>query len=323
MTKFSSQGKNLIRKKWGKEIIKYISKHLNSKLVYLGLPSPDAKDIDEWIEYIDEVIAFQCRDYPNPSSPKQDKKNIEQLQSKLSEYERKGIIQNYVVYDGYIEEVILKKRDNSGIPFELNNTVHIFNLDFCNSITSPLEIIDYESGEVNEVYKFDALKILIELQKLVNSDIKKFVLFLTLKSSYDGKELEDFNASITHKISTKELSNYETKIRFLRHYVLHTLKSFFESNGFVISILPTIEYEGDRQHKLLHFTVIGTNKNNDANPVAPSFQQVDNLIKEKFISINDGDFVEKDTSKITETQICCLNPVDFFKSTQSYKKFWN
>ena len=119
------------------------------------------------------------------------------------------------------------------------------------------------------------------------------------------------------------LLNFNTvKIRFLRHYVLHTLKNFFESNRFVISILPTIEYEGDSQHKLLHFTIIGTNKNNGASPVAPSFQQVDDLIKERFISIKDGDLVEKDTSEITETQICCLNPVDFFKSTQSYKKFW-
>ncbi len=321
MTKFNTISKNIIRRDWGKKIIEFISIHLNSKLTYLGLPSPDAKDIEEWIEHIDEVIAFQCRDYPNPSSPEQDKKNIEQLQYKLSEFERKGIINSYVVYDGYIEEVVLKRRDNTGIEFALNNTIHIFNLDFCNSITSPLEIVEYDTGEVKKVYKFDAIKILLELQNLVNSKIKKFVLFLTIKSSYSGKELEDFNSSIT-QIIPSDISSYEKRIRFLRNYVITTVKNFFEHNGFIAEFLPTIEYEGDNKHKLLHFTVIGTNKKDDATPVAPSFQKVDDLIKERFITIDEEELVEKVTEKISESNLNSCNPVDIFESSKSYNKFW-
>ena len=73
---FNSKSKILIRSKWNKEIIKFISTNLKTKLVYLGLPSPSAEDILEWIDYINEVIAFQCREYPKPSRPSQDRDEI-------------------------------------------------------------------------------------------------------------------------------------------------------------------------------------------------------------------------------------------------------
>ena len=286
-------------------------------MVYLGLPSPDAEDILEWIDYIDEVIAFQCRDYPNPSEPSQSIEDVQRLQNKLSELERKRIINNFIVYDGYIEEVILNKRDNAGMKFEVNNIIHIFNLDFCNSITSPLSIVD-ENGDVKDVYKFDAIKTLLQLQSLLEAKPKKFVLFLTIHKSYEGKELENFN--ITTKYP-KQLERQEKKARFLRSYVIITLENFFRNNGFVPHFLPVIEYVGINEHQLLHFTVLGASKKEKAAGIAPFFQEVPDLLKQKFLKIENNEFVNKEINSINELDVE-INPVNIFSNSKAFRHLW-
>ena len=313
---FNTEAKVLIRSQWSKELIKFINKKLNSKLVYLGLPSPDAEDILEWIDYIDEVIAFQCRDYPNPSEPSQSIEDIQKLQNKLSELERKKIINNFIVYDGYIEEVLLNKKDNAGIQFEINNIIHIFNLDFCNSITSPLSIVD-ENGDIKHVYKFDAIKALLQLQELIETKPKRFVLFLTIHKSYDGKELENFNKTV---LGHQKLKKPEKKARFLRSYVIETLKNFFQYNDFVPEFLPVIEYEGVNKHQLLHFTVLGASKK-EKSGTAPFFQKIPDLLKQKFITIENNEFVNKKTKDIDESDVD-LNPVNNFSNSKSFKQLW-
>lgn len=100
MTKsFNTKAKSLIRNEWGKPLLKFISKRLDKKLIYLGLPSPEAEDIEDWIEFIDEVIAFQCREYGKPSDVNQSRKEIEKLEKKLNKYERQGHLNTFTVYD--------------------------------------------------------------------------------------------------------------------------------------------------------------------------------------------------------------------------------
>lgn len=316
---FNTESKILIRSKWSKKLIKFINKNLNSKLVYLGLPSPDAEDILEWIDYIDEVIAFQCRDYPSPSEPSQSIEEVQKLQNKLSELERKKIINNYIVYDGYIEEVLLNKKDNAGIKFELNNIVHIFNLDFCNSITSPLSVIN-EDGDVENVYKFDAIKTLLKLQELVGVKPQRFILFLTIHTSYKGEELENFNQTLAYHTKLKDLKKAEKKARFLRSYVIETLKNFFQYNNFVPEFLPVIEYKGVKEHNLLHFTVLGASKN-EKTGVAPSFQNISTLLQQKFISIVNNEFTNKKVNKIEEIDVE-IDPVKSFSNSKTYKNLW-
>ncbi|QTA79433.1 Uncharacterized protein dnl_17030 [Desulfonema limicola] len=315
---FNTESKILIRSQWSKKLIKFINKKLNSKLVYLGLPSPDAEDILEWVDYIDEVIAFQCRDYPNPSDPSQSIDDIQKLQNKLSELERKRIINNFVVYDGYIEEVILNKKDNAGIKFEINNIVHIFNLDFCNSITSPLSVVD-ENGDVKEVYKFDAIKTLLQLQGLLEANPKRFVLFLTIHKSYEGKELKNFNDTLSYP-QYRKLEKKEKRARYLRSYVIETLKNFFQYHDFVPEFLPVIEYEGVNKHQLLHFTVLGASKK-EKTGTAPFFQNIPDILKQKFITIENNQFVNKKTNNINEVDVE-INPVNIFSSSKAFKLLW-
>ena len=69
MSDFSTPNKECIRRYYNKPIIRRLKQVYNCDIIYYGLPSPDAEDIAEWIEYISSVVAFQCRDYGNVSDP--------------------------------------------------------------------------------------------------------------------------------------------------------------------------------------------------------------------------------------------------------------
>lgn len=323
---FQSPAKILIRKEWSKKLIEFIKRKLQKKIIYLGLPAPNAEDILEWIDYIDEVIAFQCRDYPNPSSPEQSREEVKRLEQKLYELERQKKIETFAVYDGYIEEVILKGRDNSDIDFYQDDVITIYNLDFCNQITEPLEFID-NKGDIKKGYKFDAIHELLKYQRSVKGQPKKFVMFLTINCGYRGDELHNF---ITHH-GDKNISAYNNEVkklpdkssreaRFLKSYVLESLKEYFKTQGFIPEFLPVIFYQGVGEHKLLHFTILGTSMA-EKTGTAPFFQNLSELLRQKFIIASDNGFELMNTENIKENKIS-LNPVEIFSSSTTYDKLW-
>ena len=144
MNKFNSTNKQLIRTNWAKPILSYLKDSLNKKLFYLGLPDTEAYDVKEWLEYIDTVYAFQCRDYPKPSSPEQNREKVLELENTLRAYERKRQLTTFDVFDGYIEEVLLRVFDNSPTikEFTQQEVITLYNLDFCGQVTSPIEYKD-------------------------------------------------------------------------------------------------------------------------------------------------------------------------------------
>ena len=73
--------KKVIRTQWCKSLIEFMHRKLKYKLIYLGLPGPQALDLLEWIDYIDQVIAFQCRKYPRPSSLNQSREKVSELEA--------------------------------------------------------------------------------------------------------------------------------------------------------------------------------------------------------------------------------------------------
>ena len=156
---FNTENKFFLRDKWNKPLIKFLSKNVKDKLVYMGLPSPNGDDVNHWIEFIKVVIAFQCREYSKPSDSTQSREDVEKLEEFLRALERESKLESYVVYDGYLEEVVLKGRDNSpqSIHFEIQRFITLYNLDFCNDIASPIEFVD-ELGDLQTVFKFDAIK---------------------------------------------------------------------------------------------------------------------------------------------------------------------
>ena len=243
--------KKIIRKQWCKTLIKFINEKLNYELISLGLPGPQALDLLEWIESIDQVIAFQCRDYPNPSSVDQPREEVLKLEAKLRDFEREGKLATFSLYDGYIEEVVLRSKDINGDEFNQNDVVTIYNLDFCNGITVPLEVIDDE-GNLQECYKSDAIKKLLEIQRDISSKVrsKKFVMFLTIHSGFWHEEKKKFITQTESEhlrkyfLKISSLKANAKRIRLLKAYIFDTLKSYFCNYGFTPEFLPVIYYKG-------------------------------------------------------------------------------
>ncbi len=320
---FNTVAKSLIRNEWGKPLLKFISKRLKKKLIYLGLPSPVAEDIEDWIEFIDEVIAFQCREYGKPSDVSQSREEIEKLEAKLNKFERQGLLETFTVYDGYIEEVVLKGVDNISKKFSQSNTIRIYNLDFCNKITSPIEYVDIK-GDIKSVYKFNAVKKLLRIQAELEEDQQEFILFLTIHSSFDDAEIQAFTNNLEYK---ELLEKYNAKKRdkkkewILRLFVIDTLQSYFRENNFVPHFLPTILYKGLKGAQLLHFSILGTKVKLGAGR-ADWKQSVKNLCCEKLITTNEDTFELINEDALDETDINNLNSVDLFSNSKTYQKVW-
>ncbi len=313
MTKqpFNSEDKQNIRKNWGKSLLKFLSEYTQLKLSYMGLPSPDAKDIEEWLEYIDEVIAFQCRKYGEPSHPNQKKYGVIKLENKLRAYQRQGKLTKFNVYDGYLEEVLLKGTDNSNNEFIQNNTIKVYNLDFCNRITSPLKYTDNQ-GNFKKAYKFDAINKVFEYQQK-SQGIKSFVLFLTINSNYDGQELNNFlkqpNSQGYRKLTRcRNLERKYKKRHILRLFIINQLEENLRRYKFIPHFLPTITYLGSKSSKLLHFTLFAY-ANGESE--VPWYQNLKSLCG------CDKIFLKVD-SRCNQYN----NPVNLFTKSKTYAEVW-
>lgn len=327
---FNTEAKVIIRNKWDKCLLKYIQKKVGDRLVYLGLPSPEAEDIDAWIDHLKMVIAFQCRNYGEISTLEQSREDIIRLHEKLLSYERSMKLDDFIVYDGYIEEVVLRGYDNSPdtpISFDLCNVITVYNLDFCNNITSPIEYLD-RNGDLKKAYKFNAVKELVQLQGQLSSVSNKFVLFLTVHSSYKGGELDSFinptkqtNTEINRMLDSFRGLDTELKNqKIVQLFVIETLKSYFRVNNITPHFLPTIYYHGLGGQGLLHFSVLGNICDNTAGE-APWYQCIEELCSQKRITIENEDFSILSYDEI-ETKDVDKHPIVGFCKSRTCSLSW-
>ncbi len=322
--------KEVIRTQWCKSLIKFVHKKLKYNLIYLGLPGPQALDLLEWIDYIDQVIAFQCRDYPNPSSINQSRDKVLELENKLRDFERQGKLTTFSLYDGYIEEVILRGRDINGNQLSQNDVVTIYNLDFCNGITVPLEVKDDE-GNIQEYYKSDAIRRLLEIQRDISSQTrcKKFIMFLTVHSLFWKEEARKF----VSETESEPLKKYFLKInslhgaprwiRLLKAYIFETVQKYFCNYDFTPEFLPVIYYKGaglERENWLVLFTIIGAENNGISE--APCFQHTGNFLNQKFLTMYNKSLISLNQKGIIEIN-CIQNSVEAFKNSECYKQLWS
>lgn len=325
---FNTEHKIFIRENWNKPLLKFLTKRVNERLIYLGLPSPKAEDVLQWIEYIKFVIAFQCRDYKEASDETQDRTGIIELTALLSQLETENKIDSFMVFDGWLEEVVLRGYDNSPtrIDFELNDFITLYNLDFCNKITSPIEFIN-AVGDIQTAYKFDAITKLLEIQKSFSTVSKKFVLFLTVHCSYDGEELQNF---VNHPPSNElrdyiqkcnGLSGYEKNARIVRLFFAYSIKQNFEAFGFTPKVLPSLMYQGLGKTSLLHFTVFGIAPASTVAGRVPTFQSLTEILNQRFISIEDAQFLNTADVLGNEAEVE-LNPVTLLSSSATFKNLW-
>jgi hypothetical protein len=315
--------KQIIRQKWATPILKFLNKRLGHKLLYLGLPSPEAEDVLEWLDYLKKVIAFQCDDDRYPDA-------FKILFEKLQQLETEEKIENFEAYYGYIEKVVLQGFDDNENPqsFELDEVVTLYNLDFCNNITEPMKIIDND-GNLQKVYKFDAVRKLLSIQQSL-PNTSKFVFFLTVHCSYVGQELNNYldssNNANNHaeyvKTIREQLKGRGTEInaRIVRLFVIDTLSILFKSFGFVPKFLPTILYQGIKDTHLLTFTVVGARFQSAG--VTPWLQQLSELIKQKFVTVDANQNLVCHSGLEMETDINTLDAVQIISSSSTFQKYW-
>lgn len=316
-TTFSTPSKILIRQKWAKPLLQFIHDHLNQKLLYLGLPGPEAEDVYEWIDYLHIVFAFQNEDdrYPNA---------YQTLFDKLDLLEEKDKIKSFSLFDGFMERVIMEGIDNQNNIFNLNELVTVYNLDYCSQIDFPIESQTLE-GEPLLIGKFDSIKRLLEIQNSLKDISCKFVLFLTIHCSYKDKQTkqyfdkEPFKSYIIDVNKKLKGKGHEKNARSLRLYIIHNLNTFFNDEGFAPEFLPTIFYEGIGGTPMILFTVIGTKAE-----VQKSNVEIDNIIKSKFIvpNENDSDFINQKLDNLDEIEHMITDSVEAFKKSDTFIQYW-
>ncbi len=324
--------KRLIRNQWCKPLLRFIYEQLECKLTYLGLPAEEAHDVISWIDYIDYVIAFQCRSYPEPSSVEQPRDVIIKLEEKLLELERQGKLSSFSLYDGYIEEVLIKGKDTIGREYIQDRTVMVYNLDFCNSIIDPICYYD-EDGTAKEAFKSEAIKKLLELQRAICSRTQngKFVMFLTVHSNFIGTEVGRFLRqsqepdlkSYLSKISRKsKLSRTNKMIRKLKVYIYQLTKNFFCTSDFSPEFLPVIYYKGAGNHWLTHFTIVGAYNKNPSS-IATTYQNSNAFLNQKFLCINQTNnrLCSMNSPGISETN-AYNNAISAFQNSQLFQRLW-
>lgn len=307
------------RSEWAEPILRHLCERLNKKLVYLGLPGIKALDILAWKSHLRKVIAFQADDYDGRSGDITAEEELLELQRVLNELEEKKFIETYALYIGYIEQVVMSGEDNLGNPFVLNDYVTVYNLDFCNRMSTPYEVVGPDFNTF-KCYKIDVIDKLLQIEKerFLKGVDACFVMFLTVNAHFIERMVSSINNKIIKDYISKNLrgANGERRmVRLLKAYAFHALSEVFEKHDFHFEILPTIYYQGsgnyyddvrkkDVPYWLSTFTVFGTPKR--LNQPSISFEQDfgDFLIK-KFVFIND-----RDISCYTEAK-SSIHEIDF------------
>ena len=322
--------KPVIRTKWCLPQINLLFKLLRKKLIYIGLPGIEALDVIAWIDYLDKVIAFQCSEYKEGSSKKQI--DVIQLDNILEKLEREDKIKSSIVYQGFIEDIIMGGLSERGQIYSQNEFLKIYNLDFCSNISTPREIRNGK-GKITYYNKLQVIEQLLNYQQEAPTEMKgsKFIMYLTVNSNI-------FNGNVS-KIKDKVFTDYfkrlnqitkaEVKaIRFMKAYCFHEISNLFEQYRFKAEFLPPIFYMGssypnqnrgskDQHHRMMTFTVLGTR----AVSTKPYKQDVKSFLESKFIFATNNGFKCFSDTFIEESDFA-PNAVDLLTNSYTYKFLW-
>ena len=153
----------------------------------MGLPGIELLDLLLWRDWIDEVIAFETRAKPNPHDF-DGRRNIRALRTKMREYGFSGH-----AYFGSMEEVVILRRDQDGTTYNQNDLVTLYNLDFCDEISSPVETP--ESGR--QVWRFEAIRQILRDQEACHdpeAGAGYFLILLTVRNQIGVDKLSEYFA---------------------------------------------------------------------------------------------------------------------------------
>ena len=185
--RFDTPGKNAVRSTWNTPVLKYLNSRFGFKYRYLGLPGVELLDVKLWKNLIEEVIAFEA-----PASGADERANIKKLKTNL---DRLGI--PHEVYYGFLEQVVIYRMDLASKPYIPNRFVNLYNLDFCNELTSQIDDLGKRT-----CLRFDLIRRLLNDQEAVyrtNQKQNMFIILLTARNQTNPQIRDLLSGDITSK----------------------------------------------------------------------------------------------------------------------------
>lgn len=322
--------KPVIRSQWCLPQIELLFQRLRKKLIYIGLPGIEALDVLAWIDYLDKVIAFQCSEYKEGSSTKQI--DVIQLDNLLEKLEREDKLTSSIVYQGFMEDIVMGGLSERGQTYSQNEFLKVYNLDFCNNISTPREIRN-EKGKLVYHYKLQVIERLLQYQQKTANEDKgsKFIMYLTVNSDiFNGDVSKIKETTFTGYFKQlNKINKAEVKaIRLMKAYCFHEIATLFEQYGFNVEFLPPIFYMGssypnqnrgskDQHHRMMTFTILGTN----AEKAKPYKQDIKTFLESKFVfATNDG--FQCFSDRFIEESDFDPNAADLLANSHTYKFLW-
>lgn len=244
--------KRVVREQWNTPLLQYLHQQYGVKYRYLGLPGTELIDVILWKDMIEEVIAFE--------PPDKDTGGREAFNT-LSVNFRKLLFQGHL-YCGTLEEVLLQRRDREGQEYVQDKVVTLYNLDFCNEISSRIQ-----TNEGSKVWRFEAIRQVLRDQldcykREKNAAPQYFILMVTVRnqisagkilyylrpSALQGDARHFFKkCSATNAIpqdkNTPLLGSHSWALKALLHHILCT---YFGNPNFSALFFPPVLYEGTK-----------------------------------------------------------------------------
>ncbi len=194
---FDTPGKRVVRELWNAPLLRYLNETYGFRYRYMGLPGVDLLDVKLWKDIIDEVIAFEVPAKPT-ARDRQGRRNIMGLRRNLRLL---GIPAR--AFFGPMEEVVILRKDYDGTPYNQNKVITLYNLDFCDEISS--RIATREQGR--QVWRFEAIRQILRDQRQcydVTQGPCYFIILITVRDQIDANRLRDFLLNNLYS----ETSNY-------------------------------------------------------------------------------------------------------------------
>jgi len=321
--------KEIIRKFWCKPQIAFLSNKLNSKLSYIGLPGIEALDIKAWLDYLNRVVAFQCSEYKEGRTTK--KVDVNVLDNYLVDLERRALLESSKVYEGFMEDIVMGGMSERGDVYSQSDYFKVYNLDFCNQLTTPREVIG-PRGKIKYYHKLEVIDKLLSFQKDNRDNGSRFIMYLTVNSN-------TFNQNYLKELSGSEYGRYLKKldtirkpevvaVRHLKAFCFHRMTEIFEKNNFSVEFLPPVFYLGSEypnrakgnfeNHRMMTFTILGTN----AAGQSSIKQDVWKFLSQKFVFANNSRLMPY-TDKFIDEDDLQSKIIELMEGTLTYKELWS
>lgn len=255
--RFDTQEKKTVREVWNTPVLQYLHNNHQIKYRYLGLPSVDLADIKLWKEMIQEVIAFEL-----PDAGPDERKSIVQLRRNL-ELALPRI--PWRAYYGSIERVILSREDIDGLKYSQTKLVTLYNLDFCDEITS--KILTTEGAKC---LRFELIRQLLTDQHecyRINPELNIFIILLTARNQssgsfmksylFEGEDLDTSTDSFVKEankvrpIPNGNIPLIKTYGWALKAFIFNTIRSYLATPHLTCLMFPMVKYTGQAVSRII------------------------------------------------------------------------